>query len=224
MRQVKLLGVAFVAIFALAAALSTAASAKPIMILPESATERTWKGETDEANPILEGLFGKVTCEKATAEGTEEAHGKPLGLFHITFKGCKSGASPCEGTGDPKEVILSLGTWHLVYDQILPSTLLVATLFLPELTTFKCGVLTLEVKGELLCLDLEAAVELTSHLFHCHQKEALQLEKTYWTDETEKEVTGAQLLCRLNMVGGFTHCAELALGLVKHERALFADF
>jgi hypothetical protein len=231
MRQVKLLGLALVAVFALTVALSTAALAKPILILPTSEKERKWKGTDDSTEledpvPILEALFGKVICQKATAEGTEEAKGIPLGLFHITFSTCETEVigkkTKCNGEGDAAGVILSLGTWHLVFDKITPE-LLVATLLLPNQITFTCGALaTITVLGELLCLDLEPTSSKLSHLFHCHQKEALQLETTYWTHDKEKEVKGAELKCKLNS-GAYAHCGELALGLIEHEVALFAD-
>jgi hypothetical protein len=222
MRQVKLL----MAILALGVTLSATASAElNITNLPEANTGQNWTGETDEKNPTLVGLNHTVTCEKATATGTEEkAH--PLGLFHIEFKVCSAEVGgikvTCTGLGEAAGVILSLGTWHLVYDQI-STELLTATLFLPETVHFSCSILLVEVKGELLCLDLEPKVKKISHLFHCHQKGALQLETTYWTDqEPTKEVTKAELLCSENH-GEFTHCAELALGLVKNGAELFAD-
>jgi hypothetical protein len=226
MRQVRLLGLVLMAIFALGVTLSAMASAElNITNLPETNTGKNWKGKNDEAKPQLVGLNATVTCEKATATGTEEkAH--PLGLFHITFGECSAVVGglkvTCTGLGEAAGVILSLGTWHLVYDQISPE-LLTATLFLPELTHFSCSVLLVEVKGELLCLDLEPTTKKLSHLFHCHQKEALQLETKYWTDqEPTKEVTKAELLCSENH-GEFKHCAELALGLVENEAELLAD-
>jgi hypothetical protein len=228
MRQAKLLGLAFAAVFALAGmALSSVASGAAIKILPESGVEKKFTGETDEANPQLVGLFATVTCAKATATGTEEANGKPLGLFHITFSGCKAkfGVNvPCTGLGEAKEVILTLGTWHLVFDQLKPE-LLAGMLFLPEPVHFECStvpVTLILVHGELLCLDLEPTSQKTSHLFHCHQKEALQLDKVWWDDKGEGKESTSELKCAVNE-GPLEHCAELALGLVLHEAALFAD-
>jgi hypothetical protein len=161
------------AIFALGVTLSAAASAElNITNLPEENAGKEWTGETDEKSPQFVGLNNTFTCEKAKASGTEEkAH--PLGLFHITFEGCGAEVGgikvTCTGLGEKAGIILSLGTWHLVYDQI-SLELLTATLFLPELTHFSCSIVLIEVKGELLCLDLEPKVKKLSHLFHCHQK------------------------------------------------------
>ena len=229
MKQIKLLGLVFAAILALAGiALSSTASA--ITILPTSEKERTFTGESDEANPQLVALKNSITCKEASAEGTEEAKGKPLGLFHIHFLGCKGEEgglkAPCNSLGDAKETILTLGTWHLVYDTLKPEKL-VATLFLPETLHLECTFIIstlILVLGELLCLDLEAGSKKISHLFHCHQSGALQLETTWWDDKgEEKETKGAELKCKKG-AEAYLHCAELALGLVKHEVELVTDF
>ena len=232
MRQIKLLGLVFAAILALAGiALSSTASAITILPVAEGGKVRKFTGKTDEANPKLVALENSITCKGgATAEGTEEANGKPLGLFHIDFKECKGKEgfieAPCNSLGDVKEVILSLGTWHLVYDTLKPEKL-VATLFLPETVHIECsfGISTLIlVLGELLCLDLEAGSQKISHLFHCHQSGALQLETTWWDDKGEgKETKNAELKCKKDNQA-YLHCGELALGLIEHEVALFADF
>ena len=233
MRQIKLLGLVFAAILALAGiALSSTASA--ITILPTSEKERKFKGKDDDtskAEPKLVALKNTITCKEASAEGTEEANGKPLGLFHIHFLGCKGEEggflAPCNSLGDAKETILTLGTWHLVYDTLKPEKL-VATLFLPETLHLECTFIIstlILVLGELLCLDLEAGSKKISHLFHCHQSGALQLETTWWDDKgAGKETKGAELKCKKGTEKEYLHCAELALGLIEHEVELVADF
>jgi hypothetical protein len=224
-RQVKLLGLALLAVFALGAVLSSVASALDlIQILPLGS--RNWTGENDgTAEPELVGLFGSVKCKKAAASGTEEEK-HPLGEYHIEFKECKDNLNNnCTGIGDEPTtgLILALGTWHLVYDVDSTSELGLATLFLQStVVKFKCGGLLIEVKGEVLCLDLEWNVLKLSHLFHCHQKEALQLDTLWWNDDgTSTHHEKAELLCSLNGLA-FAHCAELALGLVKHSTPLIA--
>ena len=226
MRQAKLLGLALVAVFVLsAAAFSSIASAlEPIKILPVENAGLNWTGETDEKNPQLIALGGTIQCEKAEANGTEEKT-HPLGEFHIHFLNCKNTATgvECNSLGDKPGIILVLGTWHLVYD-VVEKELDTATLFLPLTVHFECtSFFLIEVKGELVCLDLQPLSKLLSHLFHCHQKEALQLEKIWWNDlgETTKHEK-AELLCNENHTE-FKHCAELALGLVKHGAEIFAD-
>src|SRR5690242_9877746 len=90
MRQLKLLGLTLVALFASAFMLAASASAALPQILPESATERTWTGKAiGETELTILGSSNFVNCKAATAEGTEEAK-KPLGLFHIKFEKCKA--------------------------------------------------------------------------------------------------------------------------------------
>jgi hypothetical protein len=225
MRQVKLLGMALIAVFALsAAAFSAMASAEPaIKNLPEANAGLNWTGENDgTAEQELVALNNTVKCKKAKAEGTEEKT-HPLGLFHILFEECTGSGFSCLGLGDTVAgTILALGTWHLVYDKI-SGELLTATLFLLEHVHFTCGAIVLVlVLGEVLCLDLEPLSEKLSHLFHCHQKEALPLDATWWDDLTGEGPKTAELLCKISG-GAYEHCAELALGLVKHAKPLFAD-
>lgn len=225
MRQIKSLGLALMAIFVLAGMLSPAAFAPAAFAaepktLPELAKERKWLGLNDgvasDPNPTLEGLHGKVECTKAHAEGTEEVN-KPLGLFHIVFSGCKLvGGEECLGLGDKnKGEILSLGTWHLLFDKLGKGVELEdAVVFLPDTTHFTCGIVLIEVLGTLVCLDLEPEAKLKSHLFHCHQEKALQLDKVYWNEKGE-EVKNAELKCKEGIFA-YAHCAELALGLIEY--------
>jgi hypothetical protein len=219
MRQLKLVGLACLALFALTAAMASSASA---LILPEIlplVEGRTFTGENDGANPILESVGGtKVECKGgATATGTEEAK-KPLGLFHITFKGCKAGLA-CTGEGDEKEVILSLGTWHLVFDQEKPE-LLTATLFLPDVTKFECGFVKIEVKGSVLCLDLPLLADKRHFLFHCTQNKGVGDEKLYFNAGDKAGDNGkVKLECKKG-VEAVEECGELALGLVLYEKEI----
>jgi hypothetical protein len=225
MRQVKLLGMALVAVFALSvAAFSAVASAEPaIQNLPAGNAGLNWTGESDGTEGVeLVALNNTFKCKSAKAEGTEEKT-HPLGLFHILFEKCSSGGFACLGLGDTvAETILVLGTWHLVYDKI-SGELLTATLFLLEHVHFTCGAIVLGlVLGEVLCLDLEPLSEKLSHLSHCHQKEALPLEATWWDDLTGGGPHTAELLCKIS-AGSYEHCAWLMLWLVKHAKPLFAD-
>jgi hypothetical protein len=155
MRYWKLFGVAVVAVCALGASLAVSAFALPT-ILPETIKTFTGKSIANQT-AVLETANGStVTCKSATAaEGTVEQP-KPLGLFHIHFKECTgeaSGlkASACTGLGDEEKTILSLGSWHLVYDHLGTSLSEagVAILFLLDNVHFVCN---FEIVGAQLIL------------------------------------------------------------------------
>jgi hypothetical protein len=225
MRQLKLIGLACLALFALTSAMASSASA---LVLPEIlplVEERKFTGENDGGEPELVASAAgtePIKCTGATAlEGTEEAK-KPLGLYHIHFTGCKSNIlgtlTPCNSEGDLKEVILNLGTWHLVFDQEKPE-LLTATLFLPELVLIECGKVKIHVEGSVLCLDLPLLTDKRHFLFHCTQNKGVADEKKYFNAGDKVGTEGkVQLLCNFGF--GFKECAELALGLVLYEKAI----
>jgi hypothetical protein len=226
MQRFKLLGLALVAVFASAAALSTSAFSALPQNLPEVAFERTWTGASDgegtDAEPKLLSGASEVKCKEAPATGTEESK-KPLGLLHITFKGCKGfGGVACTGLGDAAETILALGSWHLVFDK-LGAELLTAVLILTEHVHFSCSALVLVlVLGALVCLHLKPTESNTTHLFHCViQANGEQEDKTY-EDANGNSVT-AILLCSINEAATEEPCAELALGSVTYLEKIFAD-
>jgi hypothetical protein len=223
MQRFKLLGLALVAVFASAAALSTSAfSALPVN-LPAEGIERTWTGASEGKPELQQPGQETVECEKAPAEGNEEA-GKPLGLFHIIFEECKTKVSKvkCTGLGDPTGDILSLGSWHLVFDKLGTGTeLLTALLFLPEHVHFTCAFILVLVLGALVCLHLVPTEQNKTHSFHCVvQANGEQEDKTYET-ENGGQVT-AILLCSVSEAAEVP-CAELALGKVTYIPAIFAD-
>src|SRR6202035_2679913 len=152
MRRFKLLGLALMAVFIAAVAVVGTASAALPKVLPEAA--KNWTGASDGGGIVLLGS-ADITCTEAPATGTLEAN-KPLGSFHIEFKNCttEKGAIKCTGLGDSAGVILALGTWHLVFDNL--TTLSVATLSLFEKIHLNCSALVLVlVSGELVCLGLK---------------------------------------------------------------------
>ena len=149
MQRLKILGVALMAVFALGAFVSATASAA-VVVLPEEAI--TYKGESGKGT--LEALksISVVSCTKDKSEGTFEAT-KPLGTFHIDFEGCKASIAACTGLGEAKEVILTLGTTHLVFDTLAAklSENGVGVLFLVEPTHFECLGKLFVVSGQVLC-------------------------------------------------------------------------
>lgn len=207
MKRFKLLGLALVAVFALAAAFSASAFALPELL--NQAANEEYKGSNTAANPTLETTKAeKIVCSAATAEGIQETD--ILGTFHIHFTGCESSGFKCNTTGDSTGIILSLGTFHYVFDSLSP--LGVAILFLPEEQNIKCTALvTLKVKGTILCLVLEPLVSLATHEFHCTQSGGKPSETTWWNDEG---VAQSALALTSKNGGAFIESAEQALASV----------
>jgi hypothetical protein len=209
MKRLNLIGLALLAVFAFGAFAASSAFALP-ELLPLQAT---WTGKNDAANPTLETLAKeKIVCTAATAEGTQTSD--TLGLFHISFTGCKAaGVFNCNSLGDASGTILTLGQWHSVYDTLSP--LGVALLFLPEHLHFECsGFALVLVLGSLLCLVLEPTSSKLTHLFHCEQTSGDQSERTWWNDAGVAQT--AELKCAKNE-GAEESCGELALGEVTFK-------
>jgi hypothetical protein len=96
MKQIRLLGLALMAIFAVSIAATTAAQAVTLEILPAKA-KFTFESKAGEAT-ILRTLGGKkVECEKVT--GTAEATSARLGPVEFKFVGCKEPATSVSCTG-----------------------------------------------------------------------------------------------------------------------------
>jgi hypothetical protein len=236
MRRFKLLGLALVAVFAMAAAISASAFAVEPINLPESA--KTWLGESEGepefASETAEvGVTLEVKCTSAPSEGTEEAK-KALGLFHIHFLGCHStiGGTLVKCTDlnhSTAGEILVLGTWHLVFDKKIGGNfekLTTAVLFLVEPVHFSCSSLVLaEVKGEVLCLHLKPEEKAFTHSFHCVRNGFEPTEE--WCmkgDVSEKceEPLAPKLESNTNMTS-FRKSAEQALGRSTYKEEIFAD-
>jgi hypothetical protein len=221
MRRLLLLSSAVIAIGGLlAAALSTCAFALTLPeILPTSVTELPLTGESEGTVSLVTTGGTQVACERAIGTGTQEP-GKPLGLFHTEFKGCRSNSVTCTGLGDPAGVVLVLGQWHLVFDQKTPE-LLVAILLLPEPVHMTCSALVLvEMKGDEVCLALKATEKAFTHSDHCIQNEGIASDKHYFN--TAGEEVAVKLECSTNHAA-FKECAELALAKATSSVEEFAD-
>jgi hypothetical protein len=224
LKKVKLLGVAVVAMCALSATvMSLTASALPV-VLPESASERSWTGK-NIGPATLETTAGEtIPCTTASAEGTEESK-KPLGAFHIHFSSCSTagGLASCHSLGDETGIILSLGSWHFVFDT-LGATLGqagVGILFLLADVHIECaGVLILVFAGGMvLCLITKPTTSATTHEFSCKSRAAgVPLELTYY-NETGTNVRIATLLS--SRAGGTDlESVEIAGGTFSESTAL----
>src|SRR5690242_5665217 len=150
MQRIKILGVALTVMFTLGMAISATASAA-VSVLPATAEKWTGEGGTSTFESLKS--MSVAACKKTKWEGTIEEN-KPLGQFHITLEGCKAVVAPCTGLGDAKEIILSLGVYHLVFDTLAVELkdAGIGILFLLEATHFECGGKLLVVSGEVLCL------------------------------------------------------------------------
>jgi hypothetical protein len=215
MKRVNLVCLALVAVCALMSLAASAASALP-EVLPQ--VKKTWTGKNDgTVKPKLETLSGtKIECAKATGKGEDKSDTE--GTFTITFESCTTPSffnAACNSSGDSSGIILSTGKYHYVYDSL--TTLGVAILFEPNETVFECAsFLKTKVKGTLLCLVLEPTSSKATHLFHCEQATGDPAEKFWWNDAGALQEV--KLECSLNG-GAFETCAELALAEVTYLEA-----
>jgi hypothetical protein len=199
MQRFRILGVALMAVFALSAVVSATASAEVVM-LPEITTTEKWTGESGKGS--LEVLKGAavIECKKDKSEGTFEPK-KPLGSFHIDFEGCKASIATCTGLGEPVAgTILTLGTFHLVYDTLgsVLSEAGVGVLFLVLPTHFECTITNtlLVVEGEVLCLIKPVNTEVKHWEIVCERGATAgdPKETVYWNEAGTKIQMGENLL------------------------------
>ena len=147
-------GMALVVLCAFAAMMATSAFALPTVLIGGGEQASSLTGKVTSAIK-LETPSTSLECSSGTGEGTTEAS-KPLGQFHIHATGCKDFVS-CTGMGESADVILMLGSYHLLFDTLKTSLSEagVAILFLPSATKFNCsGFAEVEIKagGMILCL------------------------------------------------------------------------
>jgi hypothetical protein len=223
MKRFKFLGLALVAMFVVAGAVSAMAFALPTLLNASGELAGVVKYTAHSTGTIarLTKLNGKeVQCKTATSEG-EFTKNSVLGPFHITFSTCKglSGLVTCTGTGDASGVILSLGTAHLVYDSL--TTLGVAALLLVGLTTFECaGIAKVETKGELLCLLKPINTLALSGELNCTEKVAGDGdpgEVTYW-NASGAPVNVAEGLLAKEGSGEFEMSGETAEASINYAK------
>ena len=191
----RALGVALMAVFALSALASTTASAA-VVVLPE--VEEKWTGESGKGTLETLKALASVVCQKDKSEGTFEAK-KPLGLFHITLEGCKAGGLvACTGLGEAKEVLLELGTFHLVFDKLgkALSEAGVGILFLLEPIHFECGGKLFAITGQLLCLIKPVNTKAKHFETTCERAKEVgdPGEIIYWNEKGEEVKMGENLL------------------------------
>ncbi len=192
MQRLKILGV-LMAVFALGAFVSATASAE-VKVLPE--VEERWTGESGKGTlEVLKGA-ASIVCSKSKMEGTFEAK-KPLGTFHIDLEGCKASIIACTGLGEAKEVLLALGTFHLVFDKLgTGAELGVGVLLLMEPVHSECSGKLFVEEGQLLCLIKPVETKAKHFEIVCLKgKEAGDPGETvYWNEAGTEVKMGEELL------------------------------
>jgi hypothetical protein len=173
MKHLGLLGATLIATCAASALLASTALALPSLLIGtvgEGAS--TWTGE-NVGQLVAEKKNGKtITCTSGTGEGTVEAS-KPLGQFHVHATGCAGSGFTCTGEGENSGVILSLGSWHLVYDTLKAGLTGSGVAILSLLSAGKAtcgGIVKIEVKagGMALCLVLNPEALTKRFEGHCN--------------------------------------------------------
>jgi hypothetical protein len=163
-KQLKALGLAFLAIFALSAVATATASAEELPSLlptPVAGAKYTSKAA---GNSTLESSVGsKVVCTAATNEG--EFTSATTGVVTVDFTGCKAeiggGKSACTSPGDAKETILLVGAGTQFVDVLLANVLKLGLLVLIPalLLQFTCGLIKVLVLGPVIG-EAESLTEL----------------------------------------------------------------
>jgi hypothetical protein len=219
MKRLSLLGVGVLVVLAATTAMTASASAVQPSNLPTGVKAFTGKSE---GTIVYHGEQGNVECKEAEGTGEETSNEPPLGPFHIDFRLCElvSLKAKCTGLGETTTgTILTLGTWHLPFDREVGhgfTGLTVATLYLINTVHLSCGALVLiELKGELLCLDLKPTEATTKHSHHCTGKNVLEPNEEWCMEGDVAELCfGEWLLPKLEESvnhAAFKAATELAL-------------
>jgi len=226
MKFFRLLLVSLVAVFAFGALMASSAFALP-EILPESITSFTGKN-VGETNLHVVRSSTNVSCRSATAEGSLE--NRHLGLFHIDFKTCsarlgETSLGTCTGLSEESGVILSLGSWHLVWDSLSSGAgLKVAILFLVDNVHFSCRpvigsekLFVVSLGGMVLCLVLNPEALTKVFEFHCNENREGRPEDTKYYNEGGTLVNISPLMTTENENGRPEESIQRGLGTVEYR-------
>jgi hypothetical protein len=187
MQRLKLLGLALMAVFALGAFASAAASAEELPnFLPEGTEANPVTFKDHSKGGTLETKAGKkVTCTEDHSEG--QATSKKLGSFDVLFLGCKSEGTPCLGLGDKvAESVLVLGTFHI--RRLLTEAKHVYIVFLLEHVHFTCGfgLVLILVLGCVAALVLQVNKLVKEFEIHFEQEKGVQKPTEIADEKNEK--------------------------------------
>jgi hypothetical protein len=222
MRHLRLIMAALTALFALGALMAVTAFALPT-ILGEASTF-TGKKAGSANLQLLKLGGGEISCTVANgSNGTLEAN-RHLGLFHLAVEGCKAeGLFTCTGLADNAGVLLTLGSWHLVYDSLAVSLVNdpVAILFLVGEVHFECvgKLFTIPLGGMILCLILNPTALTKVFEFHCNKNTGPRPEETKYYNEGGTLVGISPLLIAENEKTA-TEFIEVWLGTIEYPAAV----
>lgn len=191
MQRLKLLGLALMAVFAVAVVTSASAfasSPQPLNAAGKEPAATKFSGHTTTTTTlsILEG-FAETKCPEILIEGELSPR---LGPFHLHWHKCTTNlGGTCTGLGDESGLILALGTAHLVWDALgTGAELGAAILFLLEHVHFTCVILGSEhlvlVLGEVLCLITPTNALAKTFTVKCEKgaKAGDPKETMYWNE------------------------------------------
>jgi hypothetical protein len=233
-KQLKALGLAFLAIFALSAVATATASAEELPeLLPNPAKGQTFTSKTPAGvNSILETTsLSKIECTAATNKG--EFTSAKTGVVTVDFTGCKAikgeTKSPCTSPGDAKETILLDKAGFQLVDVLLSNILLLGLLVLVPalLLAFECGLLKVLVLGPVIGVaeslkELQKTKEVT---FTFKQTKGEQGEKTCMAPKVPcVEKPGGEFLLKTELGKSEELSGEATIDEVTFEKEYEAHF
>jgi hypothetical protein len=226
MTRIKMIGLAVVAVFAVAVVAAATASAKNPVLVTAGGTAVTNLSVTSKnvgaGEPTLqEAGGGKVNCkggesDKGTVTSTLEGEGMTSGTATVTFKECESAAGKCANTATAGEITGTVSTLLVWVGKESSKTIGILVSILPytgagrgknALLSFKCGtakILT-DVEGSFIATTNKKIGEagLTSKLI-ATQAGGAQTHKAY----TENKVEGSNNLFSSTGGAAFEESAE----------------
>jgi len=221
MQRLKVVVLALMAVFALAAFASSTAFGADAEFLPTAS--EAYKGESGPGT--LETLAHKnITCNKDTSSGALSGRTATL---HIDFSECKgeNGLVTCTGLGEASGVILVLGSALLVYDSLSP--LGVAILVTLNLLHLSCSIVLVEILGKVLCLIGTLNTATKHNEIKCEmlekEKSGDPKERTYWEGGVEKTIPATEELLSSFNHGTFEMSAELTSALILTTNNITLD-
>jgi hypothetical protein len=170
MKQIKLLSLAVMAVFALTGLMAASASAEQLPnVLPTAGTGAAKEVKANTSSKTAEFGNGLLKITSPKSSGTQTGNATKLGFYKTTFVEAKDtlGRKCTTGT-ETAGTIISEGTFH-TRDYKKGAELATASVLLVKEQTFKCGELEIKVKG---CVAGQLTPEntltktLTLHLEH----------------------------------------------------------
>jgi hypothetical protein len=151
MRQLKLLGVTTMAIFALGIAATSAAQAVELKFLPGTAT---WSLKSNGQVTIVRLAGGQIVC--TSAKGVSEVTSEAAGITEVMLSGCLDPtlSAPCTGLSDTTGNITFKGAFHLRH-LLSPLEIDTTLVLLFSPTHYSCSSLLFILSGCLSSDDLK---------------------------------------------------------------------